>query len=278
MTCVARNALRQHLVIAAARVRAGPNFCSAAVQMIGTTSYATVGSQHFSPSNRRPSIDQIADCNERVDGRQIDDEPFLMDASYRLRYQVYCLERSFLKANDYPDQRERDEFDRHSIHVGVVEDDGELLATARLVQVSMIGLPLFRHCEIFPNETELFDKTNRTVELSRLCMSRSLKRRRRSAVIVSLYRAVYQASKRHGWSHWVVATEPSLQRLVANFAAPFRPIGPLTDYYGPVAPYLVDLHAWDDVILSGTRPVLHTFLDGLEARFKPMPSEAFAVA
>ena len=44
-------------------------------------------------------------------------------------------------------------------------------------------------------------------------------------------------------THWVVAREPSLQRLVSSFAVPFRPIGPLTDYYGPVAPYLVELRS-----------------------------------
>jgi N-acyl-L-homoserine lactone synthetase len=258
--------------------RAGLHVCTVVCVMIEMTAQASVDSQHFSTPNIDADVDHIARWDERVEGRRIDGDPSLLDASYRLRYQVYCLERSFLNGADYPSQMEQDEFDRHSIHIGVVNHDGELLATARLVQPSMVGLPMFRHCQIFPQETELFCETNRTVEISRLCISRNLKRRGRSAVIVAMYRALYQASKRNGWSHWVVATEPSLQRLVAMFAAPFRAIGPLIDYYGPVAPYLVDLHAWDDVILSGTRPVLHTFLDGLEPKFRPMPSEALAFA
>jgi N-acyl-L-homoserine lactone synthetase len=256
-----------------------PHFCDVGSSMLGTTAHTSVDSQqHFSKSTSRTHVDNIAHWDERVEGRQIDADPSLLDASYRLRYQVYCLERRFLKPDDYPDHVEQDEFDRHSVHLGVVNHDGELLATARLVQPSMVGLPLFRHCQIFPQETELFCETNRTVEISRLCISRNLKRRGRTAAVVALYRALYQASKRNGWSHWVVATEPSLQRLVAMFAAPFRAIGPLIDYYGQVAPYLVDLQAWDDVILSDTQPVLHSFLEGLEPEFRPMPSEGYALA
>ena len=40
--------------------------------------------------------------------------PDLLAQSYRLRYQVYCLERKFLPAEDYPAGLELDEFDSHS--------------------------------------------------------------------------------------------------------------------------------------------------------------------
>jgi N-acyl amino acid synthase of PEP-CTERM/exosortase system len=83
----------------------------------------------------------------------IDDVPALLEKSYHLRYQVYCLERKFLRAEDYPQELECDEFDRHSIHVGAVDARGELAGTARIVRVSEIGLPLFRYCTRFPPET-----------------------------------------------------------------------------------------------------------------------------
>jgi N-acyl-L-homoserine lactone synthetase len=202
----------------------------------------------------------------------IDNDPGLMDQSYRLRYQVYCVERAFLNAGDYPEQLERDEFDRYSLHVGVVDGQQALVATSRLIKVSMCGLPLFRHCQIYPHETELYRETNRLVEVSRLCMSRQLRQRGhgRASVAATLYRALYQASKRAGFTHWLVATEHSLQRLVTSFGFPFRPIGPRTDYFGPVAPFLMDLHEFDQVIVSGTRPVLSSFLDGLEPEFNPL--------
>ena len=109
--------------------------------------------------------------------RPIDDVPQLLDKSYSLRYQVYCLERKFLRAEDYPQGLEIDEFDRHSIHVGAVDARGELAGTARAVKISEIGLPLFRHCTTFPDEMERHPPTTRLVEVGRLSVSRSYRRR-----------------------------------------------------------------------------------------------------
>src|SRR5260370_2326851 len=109
--------------------------------------------------------------------RPLDDLPELLEKSYRLRYHVYCLERRFLRADDYPQGLETDEFDRHSIHVGVVDARGELAGTARIVKASELGLPLFRHCTTFPHQTAI-DQTNpRIVEIGRLAVGRSYPRR-----------------------------------------------------------------------------------------------------
>ena len=71
-------------------------------------------------------------------------------------YQVYCVEREFLDADNYPDQLEVDEFDRYAWHFGTLDSTGRLVATARLVAPSILGLPLFRRCSIFPEEVELY--------------------------------------------------------------------------------------------------------------------------
>lgn len=232
---------------------------------------ASVQFHSIQPSKAK-RIESIGKGLQWLEGRQIDSDARLMDESHQLRYQVYCLERRFLNPDDYPDRRERDEFDRHSLHLGVLSPEGDLLATARLVKVNIIGLPLFRHCTIYPREHELFQDTTRVAEISRLCVSRSLRKRQIGAasVAISLYRAIYQASKRNGFTHWLVATEPSLQRLLSTLKVPFREVGPRTDYYGPVAPYVVDLSKWDQTILSPTLPVLHSFLDGLEPQYRPL--------
>jgi N-acyl-L-homoserine lactone synthetase len=216
-------------------------------------------------------FDTIGTTGQWLEGRQIDFDPQLMEESHRLRYQVYCIERGFLNPEDYPDQCERDEFDRHSLHLGVVAGDGTLLATARLVKVNVAGLPLFRHCQIYAGESELYQEATRIAEISRLCISRGLRKRGvgGASVAIQLYRAIYQASKRNGFTHWLVATEPSLQRLLSSLRVPFREVGPRTDYYGPVAPYLVDLSKWDEVIVSRTLPALDSFLHGLEPEFNP---------
>jgi N-acyl amino acid synthase of PEP-CTERM/exosortase system len=223
-------------------------------------------------------------------GLVLDDTPQLLSDSYNLRYQVYCLERGFLPAEDYPDQLETDVFDRYSVHIGVVNLQGDIVATARLVESSAAGLPMFQHCSLFSDSTSLYQRARRVVEVSRLSVSRRYNRRagdgfyslqgatdrndgpeRRGGgeIVLTLYKALYQASKRLGFTHWVAATERSLQRLVAKYGFPFKAIGPETDYYGLVAPYLMDLQEFDRVILSHRIPMLDDFLDGLEPEFSP---------
>jgi N-acyl amino acid synthase of PEP-CTERM/exosortase system len=218
----------------------------------------------------------------------LDDSPLLLEQSYRLRYEVYCVQRQFLPAADYPAEREVDEFDRHSVHLGVLNQQGEVIATARLVRLSELGLPLFQHCTLFPDTPSLDDNTRSVVEVSRLCVSRGYnrragdefyalqgptgrtegpERRKGGEIVLVLYKALYQASKRNGFTHWLAATEKSLQRLVARYGFPFKAVGPETDYYGIVSPYLMDLHEFDDVILGRQVPLLSEFLTGLEAEF-----------
>jgi N-acyl amino acid synthase of PEP-CTERM/exosortase system len=222
----------------------------------------------------------------------LDHSPLLLQRSYGLRYETYCLDRHFLPAEEYPDALERDAFDRSSVHLGVVNTAGDLLGTVRLVEALDARLPLYDHCTIFPDQTLLHDPSRRVVEVSRLVVSRKcnrragdqfyalqgptgrsdgLERRRGDGEIVfALYKALYQASKRRGFSHWVIAVEKPLLRLLARYGFPFRPVGPESDYYGLVSPYLMDLSEFDTVIGSGRIPALTAFLEGLEPEFWPV--------
>lgn len=229
--------------------------------------------------------------------RAIDDTPTLLQQSYALRYQVYCLERAFLHAENYPDHLEVDAFDSQSLHVGTMNLQGHLVGTARLVRAGAAGFPLFHYCMIFPDETELYRPGITVVEVSRLSVGRNYRRRqddgpygaqgaapfnmateRREGdtrlggeLVVSLYKALYQMSKRRGITHWLAAIEKSLYRLLTKYAFPLRLIGPEIDYFGPVAPYLMNLSEFDHVILSHRKPLLDDFLVGLEPEFRPRP-------
>jgi N-acyl amino acid synthase of PEP-CTERM/exosortase system len=222
--------------------------------------------------------------------RTIDGQRMLLERSYRLRYQVYCLERKFLNARDYPDGLEIDRFDAQALHIGAIDVHGELAGTARVVRPSDLGLPIFEHCEIVPHQT--FNRCNpRLVEVGRLSVSRGYQRRHDDAllagtagavrpaagyrgaesrrhhedVFLTLLKGLYQASKRLGATHWLAATEKSLQRLLALRGFPFHQIGPQGDYFGPVAPYQMDLQEFENVVLSGRFPALEDFLDGVDA-------------
>jgi N-acyl amino acid synthase of PEP-CTERM/exosortase system len=224
--------------------------------------------------------------------RTIDSQRALLEQSYRLRYQVYCLERKFLRAEDYPRGMEIDAFDPHAVHIGAIDSHGVLAGTARVVRSSELGLPIFEHCVVFPYETEFTPDNPRLVEVGRLSVSRSYRRRRgdqpalagaaslrpggpgfagadrrgrHEDVFLTLLKGLYQAAKRAGATHWLAATERPLQRMLAQRGFPFHQIGPDSDYFGIVAPYQMDLQEFEDVIMSGRYPDLEDFLVGFEA-------------
>jgi N-acyl amino acid synthase of PEP-CTERM/exosortase system len=241
----------------------------------------------------------------RFQARSLDDAPELLVQSYRLRYQVYCLERRFLLADDYPDRLERDAFDQHSVHVGVVDPCNELAGTARLVRNSDQGLPLFRRCTVFPWVVRADDPAVTLVEVSRLSISRQYSRRRedgclessmipesdrrlppplherrsgRDEVFITLLKAIYQAAKRLRATHWVAATETSLQRRVVQYGVPFVLAGPESEYLGRIAPYVMSLAEFDAVILGGQIAALDDFFVGLEPEFRPASGESARTA
>jgi N-acyl amino acid synthase of PEP-CTERM/exosortase system len=232
----------------------------------------------------------------------IDKIPHLLRDSYRLRYDVYCLERNFLKAHDYPDCLEKDAFDPYSLHLGAINLHGELVGTVRLVRPSSAGLPMYHACRLFPDELRRISQIENLAEISRLAISRRYDRRRGDGtfalggaesygahphkdagrddkrgnppVVVSLYKTLYQAGKRRGITHVLAATEKSLHRLLTAFNFPFKPIGPEVDYFGPVTPYILDIAELEAILIKKSPSLLDEFLNGLEMEFRPKLTQA----
>ena len=215
----------------------------------------------------------------------IDHVPALLDDSYRLRHQVYCNERQFLAAADYPDGLERDERDPSSVHVGAIDDFGTLAGTARLILPLQNRLPTLDHCS-FPatGGGPLWNAKARWVEVSRLSVSRAYGaavsaadgtmqagRNHRGSVILAVLMGLYHASRRLEATHWLVSMEPSLQRLLVRAGFPSRQVGPKFDYLGSVAAYSMDLREFEEVAASGRYPALADFLTGF-----PPPSRTSA--
>ncbi|BCB26566.1 hypothetical protein SKTS_14520 [Sulfurimicrobium lacus] len=230
----------------------------------------------------------------------IDNAANLRD-SYALRYEVYCHERGFLVPENYPSRLETDYFDQHSIHVGGVNKEGMLVGTLRLVLPSPLGFPLFEHCELFPEYQYLADPDRQdqfyAAEISRLAVSKSYRRRKndglydlaseedggaferngnevahqrhRPEIILGLYKAMYQASKRQGVTHWFAAMEKTLLRLLRRYNFDFKPIGPELDYYGPVIPYLAAISDIEAGVRQRCPDMLEEFVQGLEPELVP---------
>jgi N-acyl amino acid synthase of PEP-CTERM/exosortase system len=219
----------------------------------------------------------------RFEFRRLDDSPELLAASYGLRYEVYCLERSFLQDADYPSKSEQDEYDSCSMHFGAFDRAGDIVGTVRMVMPPDGRFPLFDHC-IVDREQHLLQ--HRTVEISRLAISRQyrrragddalgispdmlddqqdmLHRRRRPELVMGLYKAMYQESKRQGIECWLAAMERSLQRLLARYSFFFQVMGPEVDYYGPVTPYIARISEVEGSVRRNCPSVFAEFQAGL---------------
>ena len=189
--------------------------------------------------------------------RTIDNDPWLLEQSYRLRYQVYCVERGFLDPADYPDGREVDEFDEHSVHLAVLDGEGHMTGTARLIKANPHGFPMFRYCAFFPEVLPPDAPHVVPVEGSRLAISRHyMRRRRRTEPLCDLMQALASEARRLGANHLIAASEAALARRLGRFGFPYRIAGPTADYYGPVAACVMNLDELDEIIAGGQFPSL----------------------
>ena len=59
--------------------------------------------------------------------------------------------------------------------------------------------------------------------------------------MLSLYRELFNHSLDTGLRYWYAAMERPLARVLAQMGFAFKQVGPASDYFGPVAPYLADL-------------------------------------
>ena len=212
------------------------------------------------------------DDYSRFRARTIDDDPGLLDQSYRLRYQVYCVERQFLDPAEFPDEREADEFDDYSVHVGAIDAQGELVGTARVIRANPHGFPMFRYCAFFPEVQTLDSPTVVPVEVSRVSISRHCPRqggRRRSEPFLTLVKAIMQGAKRAGATHLIGATDAAFHRWLVHYGLPYRVSGPAVDYYGPVAPCIMSLQELDEIVVSRQFPALDGFPVGWDPSLWP---------
>lgn len=192
---------------------------------------------------------------------------------FKLRYDVYCVEREFLSPDDAVDGLERDDFDDCSTHIGAYTMEEALVGTVRLVRPPWRrGFPFVPHCSPFADI--ILPPHEECGEISRLVVKRTHRRRRADSVLgipgfqgngttvhgpllqaeserrdrspmllLGMYRELFRVSRSHGVRFWFAAMERALARSLAKLGFPVAPIGPVADYYGAVTLYLFDLAA-----------------------------------
>ena len=198
-----------------------------------------------------------------------------------LRYQVYCLETGFENAADFPDGRERDLFDDHSVH-GLIRfrETGEPLATVRLVLPDAADparpLPLELHCrEAAARASVMLEGWSRQglAEISRFAVSKQamhrLKERGQSRqlmlqVTLGLFHAVLRLAAEQGVHHLYAVMEPSLLRLLSRFGIVFHALGGVVPYHGWRQPCLGVAEEMLDGIYRQRRDLWYFITEGGE--------------
>ncbi len=191
----------------------------------------------------------------------------LMTEIYRLRFQVYCRECGFIKAEDYPEGLESDNYDKQSMHFIALDKEENIVGTMRMILPGELPLPLETHCPDL-NIDKNSIPSSQVAEVSRLVISKGLRRRqddgtyygpraedekgtdasghefirRAKPMAFGLYRELYKESKKLGITHWYALMEKSLWLLLRIHGLIFEPIGKECDVFGPVKPYLGKLY------------------------------------
>lgn len=206
----------------------------------------------------------------------------LMLQVFELRYQVYCRECGFLPADHYPDHCETDPYDAQSAHFCAFNLRDELVGYVRLIHPGCTPSFPFqsRFQDLLPGAS--LAPFSEAAEISRLMVTQAYRRRRGDVlagltveegippvpldlrdhtpqILFSLYRQIYAHSLRQGTRYWYAAMERTLARALGQMGFGFVQIGPLIDYYGPVALYLGDLRQLE-VQVGQRNPALMAWL------------------
>lgn len=189
---------------------------------------------------------------------------------FKLRYDVYCIERAFLNPDDSYDGMEFDDYDDCATHFAAYTMDESLIGTVRLVMPrAPRAFPYELHCSTF--DAFAMPPHAQCAEISRLAVKRTHRRRRADSVIgipgfaqqraphmvllpeverrstnspmllLGMYREMYRHSRTRGIRYWFAAMERALAHSLEKMGFRFQAIGPVADYYGEVTPYMLDL-------------------------------------
>ena len=184
-----------------------------------------------------------------------------LDEVFRLRYQIYCLERGFEEGANHPDRRETDEFDAHSIHFLARDESGVAVGTSRLVKDSALGLPLESQWNISSALPGV--PRSKCIEVSRMSVSKELKRpdaeSAQGEISLGLMRACYWHAKKEDLTHWCAAVERPWWLVLRRLGFNFRQVGPPKEYHAVRIPCLTTLSELDET-MQRWRPDIFAFM------------------
>lgn len=189
---------------------------------------------------------------------------------YRLRYRIYCEERSYESPHQFPDGLETDEADDSASHFLVrSKETGEWLATMRLILPSPEPFPLEKVCVTAGYATGEVTRGS-ICELSRLGIIRhrpedvgrvtlpgqtvvGQTNASIPEIMFGLFRAAYMLGRELGFRYCLWLSTPSMVRLLKRFQLPMRSIGEPCNFHGRRQPHVIDVEDFWERMARVTR-------------------------
>ncbi len=162
------------------------------------------------------------------------DCPAILREAYRLRHQVYCLERGYEAASG---DIETDDYDHRAHHIVVRHRaSAQVVGTVRLVlpspATSESNFPMQRVVD--PHIVSCLP-LHAMAEISRFAISKAQREASQASqglLRLSLMRGVMILTNKHGLTHLCALIEPTLLRLLHATAIHFSPVGPPVEHHG----------------------------------------------
>ncbi len=98
---------------------------------------------------------------------------------------------------------------------------------------------------------------------SRRPQDSAVDRRKRHEVILSLYKVIYQESKRRKITHWYAVMTKGIATLLGRFGIEFKVIGDPVDYHGIRTPYLGEIAKIEQSMSDADPDLYKEFVKGI---------------
>lgn len=168
---------------------------------------------------------------------------------YKLRYQIYCLEKGFLKVENPEEEMEKDPYDERSIHF-LVKSGNRWIGTFRLVIDHLGGLPFYKVS--VPDSPQFIQGKLKAAEFSRLGILRPFQKLsngqsphepsgKESEIMLKLLHAARDYCRANSVDHIIFLCRRSITRVLKQFELQAQQIGPTIFHYGPRIPFAISL-------------------------------------
>lgn len=196
-------------------------------------------------------------------------DPEELSQIFQIRYRVYCEENGYLKKSDYPQKKESDKYDAHSVQFVIRNKSDEIVAAARLILNSSEGFPAEHQFNInLANFANLPVDKSKLSEISRFIV---MKKHRKHFLLLALAKGIIVYMLANGIQYGYFVLDQSLHSTLTRLGFPLKQVGETALYQGITTPYMMEMNEMLDS-LHNVNPFFFRFIVRGKAEFNPLSS------